>query len=75
MNSKDETKQEIYDRYEREVVKLIQCVEKYNNSRARLNEPDATQGDYVIYALAKDEWDKQSTLVDEIVSELSNYRK
>ena len=74
MSSKDQTKQEIYDRYRAESEKLLKCVDNYNKARARLNEPDATQGDYVVYAVVKDEWDKQSATVDEIGAELAKYR-
>jgi len=75
MNSRDAEKQLIYDRYREESDKLLQCVDDYNKARSRLNELDATQGDYVIYGLAKDLWDKQSTLIDEIGNELAKYKR
>jgi hypothetical protein len=74
MSSKDQTKQEIYDRYNEASQKLLRCVTNYNAARAALNEPNVTQGDYVVYAVVKDEWDKQSALVDEIGAELAKYR-
>jgi hypothetical protein len=75
MNSRDAEKQLIYDRYREESDKLLQCVDDYNKARARLNEPDATQGDYVIYGLAKDRWNRQSALIDEIGNELAKYKR
>lgn len=74
MSNRDRIKKEIYDRYKVESDKLLKCVANYNKARADLNKANATQGDYVVYNVAKEEWDRQSSLVDSIGSELARYK-